>query len=250
MMIGWLAIAGIFPLAGFWSKDDVLLAAYDKSPLLWLVGLITAVITAFYMSRLIFMTFFGEERFETEGDHAVHPHESPWTMTTPLLVLGFLSFVGGVLLLPFQDHVSWLPNLEHWLEPVLDGNDVVPDNSFALKAGLAVGTMLLAIAAILVARRIYLQKAAKAVEPELLAHAYYYDESIARFTGGPGREAFQGVATFDTKVVDGAVNGVAALVRMGAGKLRLTQTGYVRNYALGITIGAVVLMGFLLGRAF
>src|ERR1051325_1913841 len=79
-IVGWLAIAGVPPFAGFWSKDDILLAAWDKSPLLWLVGFVTALLTAFYMSRQVYMVFFGEERFEHEGEHAVHPHESPWTM--------------------------------------------------------------------------------------------------------------------------------------------------------------------------
>jgi NADH-quinone oxidoreductase subunit L len=248
-LVGWLAIAGVFPLAGFWSKDEILLFAYDKSPVLWALGLVTALLTAFYMSRQVFMVFFGEERFAKEGDHAVHPHESPWTMTLPLVVLAGLSLVGGALSFPFADKASWLPSLESWLEPVLEGNEHVVDMSGAQKAGFAIGTMLLAIFAILVARWIYLLKAREPVEPELFAHGWYYDESITRFAGGPGREAFEGAATFDAKVVDGAVNGVASLVRLGASKLRLAQTGYVRNYALGITIGAVVMIGLFLGRA-
>ena len=115
-IVGWLAIAGVPPFAGFWSKDDILLYAWDKSPLLWAVGLVTAILTAYYMTRQVMMVFFGEARWDdarpvaatdeaavdgdtlhdahdahdahdTHGDHAVHPHESPWTMLTPLVVL-------------------------------------------------------------------------------------------------------------------------------------------------------------------
>ena len=88
-MVGWLAIAGVPPFAGFWSKDEILLAAWQTNKVLWAVGLVTALLTAYYMSRQVFMVFFGKERFDKEH---VHPHESPWTMTVPLIILaGFPS---------------------------------------------------------------------------------------------------------------------------------------------------------------
>ena len=87
------------------------------------------------------------------------------------------------------------------------------------------------------------------IEPEILAHAWYYDEAVSAFVAGPGDVAFEGAARFDRGVIDGAVNGVAAVVRFGASKLRLAQTGYVRNYALGIAVGAFVLVGLFLTRA-
>ncbi|MEO7555003.1 MAG: NADH-quinone oxidoreductase subunit L [Acidimicrobiales bacterium] len=251
-IVGWLAIAGVPPFAGFWSKDDILLSAFDKSPLLWFVGLVTAMLTAYYMARQVFMVFFGEERFretpEAHG-HDVEPHESPWTMTFPLVALAGLAVAGGVLNLPFADKWSVLPSLEGWLEPVLEGREHVVDRPGAFKAALALGTALLAIAAIAAAYRVYIQRKAAAVEPEILEHGWYYDETISRFAGGPGREAFDDVAAFDKTVVDGAVNGVGSLVRLGGSKLRLVQTGYVRSYALGITIGALVMLGLFLGRA-
>ncbi|MGI8662789.1 MAG: NADH-quinone oxidoreductase subunit L [Acidimicrobiales bacterium] len=262
-IVGWLAIAGVPPFAGFWSKDDILLAAYDKSPVLWFVGLVTAMLTAFYMARQVFLVFFGEERWRDvpvhQGDEAKQsaaqaiaphdPHESPWTMTLPLVALAGLATLGGALSLPFADRWSLLPSLEGWLEPVLEGNGHIVDRPGSFKAGLAIATALLAIAAIVAAKRVYLDGRAEPVEPELLAEGYHYDEAVSAFAGGPGRDGFEGAATFDTKVLDGAVNGVAALIRTGASKLRLAQTGYVRNYALGITIGAVIMLGLLLGRA-
>jgi NADH-quinone oxidoreductase subunit L len=103
---------------------------------------------------------------------------------------------------------------------------------------------------VLLAARVYLQHKAKAVEPELFAHGWYYDERVTAFVGGPGEEAFEKTAEFDTGVIDGGVNGVASLVRSAASRLRLAQTGYVRNYALGIAVGAFILVGLFLTRAF
>src|SRR5205823_4238057 len=99
------------------------------------------------------------------------------------------------------------------------------------------------------AAQIYLRHKRAPIEPELLAHAWYYDEAVSGFVAGPGEAAFEATAQFDRGIVDGAVNGVAGLVRFGANKLRLAQTGYVRNYALGIAVGAFVLVGLFLTRA-
>jgi len=96
---------------------------------------------------------------------------------------------------------------------------------------------------------VFLRRRAKAIEPEVLARGWYYDETISSFAGGPGRAGFESVTAFDRTVVDGAVNGVGTGVRAVAGKLRLLQTGYVRNYALGVAVGAVILVGLFLGRA-
>jgi len=98
---------------------------------------------------------------------------------------------------------------------------------------------------------VYVQRKipAERFEPEVLAHAWHYDEAVSAFVGGPGEEAFEAAAKFDSGIIDGAVNGVAAIVRWVASKLRLTQTGYVRNYALGIAVGAFILVGLFLTRA-
>jgi NADH-quinone oxidoreductase subunit L len=244
-IVGWLAIAGVPPFSGFWSKDEILLFAYNANPALWAIGLVTALLTAFYMSRQVFLVFFGEERFEHEGDHAVHPHESPWLMTAPLVILAGLAIVGGIIQIPLHEDLHFL---EEWLHPVISNNEAVLDVSTGTKVGLAVVAVLAGIAGIFLAARVYLQKRIKPVEPEILEQAWYYDRTIAAFMGGPGRQGFEAVATFDAEIVDGAVNGVGAAVR-GSGKgLRLLQTGFVRTYALGVGIGAVGLLVYFLTR--
>ena len=120
-IVGWLAIAGVPPFAGFWSKDDILLAAYDKSPVLWVVGLVTALLTAYYMTRQVIMVFYGKARWhdahDEHGAHGdLHPHESPWIMLLPLVVLAGLSIVGGGINLPFNHETE---QLAKWLEPVV-----------------------------------------------------------------------------------------------------------------------------------
>jgi NADH-quinone oxidoreductase subunit L len=245
-IIGWLAIAGIPPFAGFWSKDDILLAAFHKSPLLWGIGFVTALLTAFYMSRQVFMVFFGKPNFDTEGEHAVHPHESPWTMALPLVVLAGLSIGGGALNLPFSHDVKFL---EQWLAPVVEASETTFSIAGATQTSLAIGTAVFCAVAIVVAAQIYLRRKRAPIEPEVLAHAWYYDEAVSAFVAGPGEAAFERTAWFDSSIVDGAVNGVASVVRFGASKLRLAQTGYVRNYALGIAVGAFVLVGLFLTRA-
>jgi NADH-quinone oxidoreductase subunit L len=276
-IVGWLAIAGVPPFAGFWSKDEILLFAYDKSPALWAVGLVTALLTAFYMSRQVFMVFFGEERWKTapepaveaheteseadvradagpdpvavevaaEPHHAPHPHESPWLMTLPLVVLAVLSAVGGGLNLPFTDDLKLL---EHWLHPVVEGNERVIDVATGTKVGLAAVAIVAGLLGIAAAVAIYLQKRVKPVEPQILADGWKVDSSISAFAGGPGRAGFEAVATFDSQVIDGAVNGVAHITSGGGRGLRVLQTGYVRSYALGLGVGVVALLAYFLTR--
>ena len=272
-IIGWLAIAGIPPFAGFWSKDEILLFAFEKSPVLWAVGFVTAILTAFYMSRQVFMVFFGEARWDRDLDEAVpelaaereasgvheghgvgpstplHPHESPWLMTVPLVVLAAGAVLAGLLNTPFSDSTKFL---EHWLEPVVVFGETHLDVGAAQKIGLAVIAMLGAVAGILAAGAVYLRKRvdlARKIEQPIFAKGWLYDATITAFMGGPGRKAFDAIAWFDKTVIDGAVNGVATVVREGSAKGRLAQTGYVRNYALGLAVGAVVIGVLLLSKA-
>jgi NADH-quinone oxidoreductase subunit L len=286
-IVGWLSIAGIFPFSGFWSKDEILVSAWGHggSPLwkvLWFVGFVTALLTAYYMSRQVFMVFFGDERWREEatvgseaeqsaqataaeeqggeehtqvavahdapGAHDAHPepHEAVWTMVLPLVVLAVLSTIGGALNLPFSESTKFL---QRWLAPVVESTERTIDVPGVVQFTLAAVTCLLCAAAIVLAARVYLQHKLEPVEPEVFAHAYYYDETVTAFVGGPGEEGFEDVAEFDSNVVDGAVTGVGSLVRLCASKLRLAQTGYVRNYALGIAVGAFILIGLFLTRA-
>lgn len=245
-VIGALALSGIPIFAGFWSKDDILINAFDKGVLFYVVGALTALLTAFYMGRQVFMVFFGDARYETEGEHAIHPHEAPWTMTVPLVLLAGLATVGGALNLPFSADTQFLGK---WLAPVVEANERVFDIPGAQQVVMALGLAVLAVGSIVVAAQIYLRHKRAPVEPEVFAHAWYFDETITAFVGGPGEAAFEETAAFDRGVIDGAVNGVARVVQWGASKLRRAQTGYVRNYALGIAVGAFILVGLFLTRA-
>ncbi|MFN0088963.1 MAG: NADH-quinone oxidoreductase subunit L [Acidimicrobiales bacterium] len=430
-VVGWLAIAGVPPFSGFWSKDEILAYAFDKSPVLWAVGLVTALLTAFYMSRQVFMTFFGrlryadptyeeinagwdaklvaaqaraadardaagtargdidaaEERFAAaqakavdaeraataamqeassvgdeqlaaaraavtaagddraarrEADRALkaleklgkdaekaqaaalkaqdeadragaaittaerlaadaglmaeseqaaaakveseaqqhrprtaifdlrqapdvarvtehlpeavaqrreyHPHESPWLMTAPLVVLALGAVGAGLLNLPFSDSVK---TLEHWLEPAVFGNERVLGLSGGLQVGLAALAVAGAALGVFAAYAVYLKGkgSRRAIELPILARAWGIDEAYAAVAGGPGRALFAGAAWFDRTVIDGIVNGVAWVVRMLSSRLRVVQTGFVRTYALTVAVGALALLGFLLSRA-
>jgi NADH-quinone oxidoreductase subunit L len=407
-IVGWLAIAGVPPFSGFWSKDEILFYAYDQNVVLWLLGLITAMLTAFYMSRQVFLTFSGRLRYAdpsaneidqawerrtatsesrvTEANEALakadeaiekaqgeqvkrlealeaaraalveardavaastpeasghdklvkaldkaekavpkaeqaytkaqssgsgptearaeavrlleearlqmadlaqartsvplpagtvtartpppavddvaeflpetwqqrkaqHPHESPWTMTLPLVVLSLLAFAGGLLNLPFG---SWWHHLEHWLEPSLFGNEREVGAGAGTQTVLAVVAALAAIASIAAAAAVYLQGRLdpRKIERREAARGWYIDEAYAAFMGGPGRRLFDLAAWFDRTIVDGAVNGAATVVRYSGGGLRVLQTGLVRSYAWWLAAGSVVLMGWFLLRMY
>jgi NADH-quinone oxidoreductase subunit L len=240
-IVGWLAIAGVPPFAGFWSKDDILLAAYDKSPVLWVVGLVTALLTAYYMTRQVILVFYGQARWhDAHAEHGAHgdfePHESPAIMLLPLVLLAGLSIVGGGLNLPFNAHTE---KLTLWLEPVLGVHE-----SDTAKVPLAVIATIVALVGIVVSIMIYAKHRAKPIEPEVLAEGWYYDQTVSRFMGGPGRKAFGALAWADATIVDGAVNGVGRLVRDTAQRIRTVQSGNVRNYAAAIGVGVVLLLAW------
>ena len=250
-IVGWLAIAGVPPFAGFWSKDEILLFALAKSPALYVVGLVTALLTAYYMTRQVVMVFFGKARWEDHSaEHGAHgdfkPHESPSVMLVPLVVLAGLSIVGGIIQLPA---VTWLPDsltgrLEHWLEPVIEFGeaDIAGTWAYDNKTILMLIATAAAVLGIIIGFLVYEKGRIKANEPTILANAWYYDQTVSAFMGGPGRESFEATAWFDSHVVDGAVNGAGRAVQATAGELRKGQTGYVRSYAAIIGLGVVGLL--------
>jgi NADH-quinone oxidoreductase subunit L len=265
-VIGWLAISGIPPFAGFWSKDDILAAAWGShgslGKVLWAVGFVTAGLTAYYMSRQVALVFLGEARWkeaahpaeaeeggpEPHGEHGVEPHESPWTMATPLVILGALALVGGVINLPWG---KW-DFLTRWLEPVFPAVIAPePHVSTAIKITLAAATVVLGLVAIGAGllpwlRTIYHPR----LEPVILEHGWYYDEALSAFVAGPGTELADFAAYgIDQGTIDGAVNGVAWLTQQSGRLLRKLQTGYVRNYALGLAGGAAALLLYVAIRA-
>ncbi len=257
-IVGWLAIAGVFPFSGFWSKDEILLFALVKSPVLYAIGLVTAVLTAFYMTRQVIMVFFGEAKWESHAEeHGAHgefkPHESPPIMLIPLVVLAGLAFAGGIIQLPSFGIVpeAWRHKLEQWLEPVIEAGEahITDTGAYDNKAWLAVVASACAFAGIGAAIAIYAKHKAKPIEPKILADAWKYDATVSAFMGGPGRKAFTAVAWFDKTIVDGAVNGTGKLVQGTGGQIRKLQTGNVRNYAGIVGVGVVLLLAwFVLGR--
>lgn len=272
-IVGWLAIAGVPPFAGFWSKDEILLFTLAKGgasgPPLYVIGLITAILTAFYMTRQVIMVFFGEAKWEShanadeapEGEESLastahgefKPHESPAIMLFPLVVLAGLATVGGLIQLPSFGfiHDGWQHKLETWLHPVVAAGEahITDTTAYEYKGWLALLAITCAFAGIAAAWAIYSKKMAKPVEPKILADAWRYDSTIASFMGGPGRKAFEMVAWFDKNVVDGAVNGVAKLVGGAGQQLRKGQTGNMRNYAGIVGVGVVgLLVWFVIGR--
>jgi NADH-quinone oxidoreductase subunit L len=249
MIIGALAISGIPPFAGFWSKDEVLVNAWDKSPLLWVVMSVAAVLTAYYMSRLVFMTFFGEARWDDahEGHEHVHPHESPPLMTAPLIILAIASAIMGVIDLPF----ARTKFLEDFLDPVFGEIGREVSLSGAAEVGLIIVATLLAVLGVFLAYQAWVLRKIEAdrLEPQVLQHAWYINDGYAAFFGGPARVGAEFTSdVVDHEVIDGAVNGVGVLVRGGARQLRKLQSGYVRSYALGIAAGAVLLLAWFFSR--
>ena len=247
-IIGWLAIAGVPPFAGFWSKDEILLYVYANNRGLYVVGLITALLTAYYMTRQVIMVFYGEAKWKDHAhEHGAHgdfePHESQKIMLIPLVVLAGLSVVGGAMQLPFSSKLHFL---EHWLAPVVHDAEAdikktwAYDNKYIL-LGVAV---IVAFAGIAAAYAVYAKKKVKAIEPAILEQAWMYDATAAKLVGGPGRAAFNAVAWADSRIVDCAVNGTATLVRGVAGQVRKSQSGFTRVYAALMTIGAVALLAW------
>ncbi len=274
-IVGWLAISGVPPFSGFWSKDEVLLAAYENNFVLWLLLLLAAIMTAFYMSRLVFMTFFGEARWsdghdaeavdgeiaaaeDADDDATVeaaaeapsreyHPHESPWQMWVPLVALAGLAAVGGVLNLPFSHDTKLL---EKWLEPILFGNEVHITASTGTKWLLAIFAIVGGVVGIGLAAAAYLRKRidTKAIEAPILAQGWMYDKAVTDFMGGPGRRMFDAATWFDANIIDGAVKGTARITTTVGSRLRLAQTGLVRTYALGVVVGTVILVTYFVAR--
>jgi NADH-quinone oxidoreductase subunit L len=247
--VATLAIAGIPPLAGFWSKDEILASSFERGgwfSVLFVVGVITALLTAFYMARQWVLVFLGEPRW----DEGVEPHRAPSIMTVPLVILAVLSVVGGLVNTPFRT------TLEHYLEPVFEGIQLQhpPEGIglFLLLAGLSVAAGLFgAGAAYLTYRRPVdsWKRFEVGLEPlwGTWEEAYRVDDLYGRILVAPGRKLAE-VSAFrvDLPVIDGAVNGVAGLFMNLGQRLRPLQTGYVRNYAALLLAGAVVVVAWLL----
>jgi NADH-quinone oxidoreductase subunit L len=283
MGVGTLAIAGTPLLSGFFSKDEILWKAFSSSqgsPVLWLIALVVAGMTAFYMFRLFFMTFYGESRVDP---HVLpHVHESPRSMTIPLIVLAIGSIFVGYLGVP-----AWLHGanrFEHWLEPVFEPLPTIAAEehhySHAFEAGMAALSILVAGLGFFMAYTTYYKKSDRAARVSAqfkglytaLLNKWYIDELYDALFVHRAKDLGVGLWRFDSKVVDGMVNGAAGntvrgamgsnwwdrwivdgLVRFAGGfiktaswPVRLLETGYAQNYALVMILGVLIFIGYML----
>jgi len=231
-MAGYLAIIGIPPFAGFWSKDEIIHAAFERNALIGVATILAAGITGFYMTRMIAMTFFGKARWE-EG---VHPHESPKVMTIPLIILAIGSTLLGMALL------FW-GNIESWLEPVTGfASEPTP---FPTWVYIVVTLIVVIIGAIIgwvmYARRPVPIEAPRGSWLTRAARKDLYGDAVNdALVVRPSFALSKALTIFDARGVDGFVNGLAGSVGAISGRLRRTQTGFARSYALSMVGGALL----------
>ena len=272
MLVGTLAIAGIPGLSGFFSKDEILWQAYSSPQghvLLWLIGFLAAGMTAFYMFRLLFMTFFNECRASEDVRH--HIHESPRSMTVPLVALAVLSAVGGYLGVPHA--LGGSNRIHRFLEPVMglghgkllqkagsgdalthaagDLHAAAAHHSLALEYLLMAASVAVALAGIYLAYVMYIKNRGLPDElagrfsgsHRLLLNKWYVDElyelTVIRPVHAFSAFLWKGI---DVVVIDGLVNGIARLVGWAGSLMRYVQTGYVQSYAVSMVLGTVVLL--------
>jgi NADH-quinone oxidoreductase subunit L len=274
-IIGTLALAGIFPFAGFWSKDEILLdASLHNQTVYWMLT-IAAFFTAFYMGRQIWMVFFGESRHEA----AAHAEESPKVMTVPLMVLAVLSVIGGALNLPFEGY----HNLGHWLEYTLEEVEALPFN-----LQVAAVSTVLALIAILVSWFIYGRSPLKTGQIDPLKkplgpvftgmeNKWYVDEFYQAVIIKPFKTLSQWLADVvdwrfwhdfvhekiiagaynwvsvialneyaDQKGIDALANWLGTATQSLSATMRKIQNGFVRSYALSVLLGVVLIIGYLI----
>ncbi|HWY21865.1 MAG TPA: NADH-quinone oxidoreductase subunit L [Candidatus Acidoferrum sp.] len=254
MGIATLAIAGIPPLAGFWSKDEILWKAYQDSPVYWAIGVVTAFITSFYMFRLLYMTFFGDYRgaevdAHGRGSHGHgEPQESPVVMLVPLMILATLSLIGGLIGIGNR--------FEHFLAPVFGSGEAAEAASHSTELLLMGVSVAVAFSGWWLAYLLYYKR------PELpqriadslgsfyqtVVHKYYVDELYAALfvkplVDGSTRILWQGV---DHKIIDAAVNDSADGARHVSDEARHMQSGNIRSYAGWIAAGSAVVIAFMI----
>jgi NADH-quinone oxidoreductase subunit L len=238
--IGCIAIAGIPPFSGFFSKDAILLSAFIKSPVLYSIALFTALLTAFYMFRLLFITFSGSFRGTEDQKH--HLHESPFAMTVPLIVLAILSIIGGFVGIP-EVFMKGGDRLGEFLSPVIktQAEHSVSHSTEYMLMGLSTSLVVAMIIAAWVMFRNYKAKESSAFG-KILENKWYVDELYDSIVVQP-LHRFAGFlkSVIETKVVDGLVNGVDKAVNYGSRQFRLLQSGQVGSYVLLMVVSMVLI---------
>ncbi|HAP35762.1 MAG TPA: NADH-quinone oxidoreductase subunit L [Bacteroidetes bacterium] len=257
-LIGSFAISGFPLLSGFFSKDEILWKAFaDGAPWMWVIATLAAGVTAFYMFRLVSLTFLGKERFD---HHHIHPHEAPKTMLIPLLVLALLSIIGGYVGIP---HVLGGHNyFEEFLEPIFAGANskmMLPlHDSAALELGLMAGSVAIGLLGMFAGWKIYTQRTEIAERTakkysglhKLLWNKYFVDETYDALIVNPIKQTSDKFLwkIFDVKVIDNTLNYSAKFVEATASIFRRIQTGVVQSYAVVFVAGILVMLGYLMVR--
>jgi NADH-quinone oxidoreductase subunit L len=249
MLFGTIAIAGFFPFAAFFSKDAILFAAFNSQhdgKALYGVGLFAAILTSFYMFRLVWLTFFGKNRYD---EHHVHVHESPKNMTVPLMILAFLSLTGGWFAFPAlfggKDYFT------DFLSPVFGSGEIAGGEALhSLELTLSGVAMVAATLGLVVAWRMYSKDVKRGPETglhKLLYNKYYVDEIYQAAIVGPLVWISRNILwkAVDEYTIDGAVNGIGYGVREIGDGVRHAQSGNTRSYAVWVLVGAVVVFGII-----
>ncbi len=240
-LIGCIAIAGIPPFSGFFSKDAILLSAFEKNPVLYGIALFTALLTAFYMFRLLFITFTGKFRGTHEQEH--HLHESPAAMTIPLIILAVLSIIGGFVGIP-EVFMQGGDKLGEFLSPVIAihiAEHPVSHSTEYMLMGLSTGLVVVMIIFAWFKFKNY-QRTEETGFGKVLENKWYVDELYDKAIVNPLNQ-FGGFLknVIDNKVVDGLVNGVGRVVNYSSRQLRLLQSGQVGNYVLLMVVSMVLI---------
>jgi NADH-quinone oxidoreductase subunit L len=279
-LVGWLAISGIPPFAGFWSKDAILSSAWGMNKVLWGIAVLTAGLTAYYMSRQFALVFAGQARWEEarpatapaqDRGHVGHgdapdagldghegvgpglpapthadpePRDAPWTMSAPLVILAIGAVLGGLLNFPIW-HMDFLSRFLSPLFPTATSVVVSTGTKWVLFAI----TLAVCVAGLGLGLRTWQTASHPKLEPNFLRRAWYFNDLVSATVSGPLRAAASVMAfVVDRKVVDGLVNGVADVLGRSGSVARKAQNGYIRSYALGIGIGLVLVLAYLTFR--
>src|SRR5215211_6061042 len=241
---GYLAIIGFPFFSGFYSKDHIIEAAFEKSALVGALAMLGAGITAFYMTRLMLMTFFGTKRWQPD----VHPHESPWVMLLPLVLLGIASVIGGLVL------NNWIVG---WLDPAVGGGAHEETPSLLHFSGVVLATLVVvAIGAGISVLIFGPRRSIPAIQPQSRSfltmagrNDLYGDAFNEAVFMRPGQRLTSGLVRLEDSGIDGTVNGTAAAIGGMSARLRRVQNGFVRSYALTMMLGvAIVGVVIVLGR--
>ncbi len=250
MLLGTIAISGVPPFSGFFSKDEILAHVYEHSPLLWFVGSITSLATAFYMFRMLYLTFYNKFRGTHEQEH--HLHESPKSMTIPLMVLAALAIVGGVLGLPeFWGFKNWMS--ENLNSVIIRKNPSILSHDtewtlMIIAVGVALSTIYFAYQ-MFVKYKVLPSEKESDMKPfqRIVLNKYYVDE----FYDSAIRKPLDGISSafykfFDKRLIDGIVESVGTSVKWVSGEMRKLQTGHIGFYIMAMVVGIIAIMFFSL----